>query len=476
MYIIPINGRYRRDISLLASKERRIPMEKKSFILMSVVVMTVALSIAPLGAWELPPDRGTMGKDAISEILAGNEYPETTGYTQKIEFVDFTSYGKKFTQVVVRLEPERPRIRNGKKLVVVGAEPGSEYAMDFIETVEGKDAMGVWLAKRGITFIALTRVGRWNFLASDGSGSWKEIPLEDRMPIFDRNQKVNWSPNDYIVQKLQAATTTAPTAVFRFPKPGTELYRQMLAANPVTMVMGYNVGLNHVLPPAEREKSTVLYWGHSTGGPFLWPLANYFKPDGFMGFGTSSTGLAYLYKDAAQGSLEMPYVKSCLRVRQRGKEDLDFYTRHIKDEAIKEAWYQSVLKSPRFKSVEDAEMMFNSGALAEWAVRLWMADFLPAEYKKGGFGKFMNDIMEPSFPPPTALKDLPVLEVNGTLDEVLPPKTVDLQREIMEPYCGKYRVARIQDFHHYFFEQEPIKVVGSLWLRFIDSGYFDAGK
>jgi hypothetical protein len=451
-------------------------MEKKIFILISLMVAVVNLCIAPLGAWELPPDKGTVGKDEISEILASTEYPEMGSYTQRIGFVDFTSYGKKFTQVVVRLDPEKPRIRNGKKLVVVAAEPGSEYAMDFIRTVEGKEAIGVWLAKRGITFIALTRVGRWNFLASDGSGSWKDIPLEERMPIFDQNQKANWSPNDYIVQKLQAATTTAPTAVFRFPKPGTELYRQMLAANPVTIVRGYQVGINHVLPPGEREKSIVLYWGYSTGGPFLWPLPKYIKPDGFMGFGMSSTGLAYLYKDAAQGNFEMPYVKSCLRVRQRGKEDLDFYTRHIKDEALKEVWYQSVLNSPRFKSVEDAEMMFNSGALAEWAVRLWMADFLPAEYKREGFGKLMSDMMEPSFPPSTALKDVPVLEMNGTLDEVLPPKTVDLQREMMEPYCGKYRVARIQDFHHYLFTQDTIKVVGSLWLRFIDSGYFDAGK
>lgn len=51
-------------------------------------------------------------------------------------------------------------MRNGRKLVVVGAEPGSEYGMDFLETVEGKEGMGIWLAKRGITFIALTRVGR----------------------------------------------------------------------------------------------------------------------------------------------------------------------------------------------------------------------------------------------------------------------------------------------------------------------------
>jgi hypothetical protein len=451
-------------------------MSKYMFGFLVTAVMVLSLCIVPLRAWELPPDKGTLSKEEISEILARDDYPEMTTYSQKIEFIDFTSYGKKFTQVVVRLDPKKPRIRNGKKLVVVGAEPGSEYGMDFIETVEGKEAIGVWLAKRGITFFALSRVGRWNFLAADGSGSWKDIPLEERMPIFNRDQKAYWTSNDYIVQKLQAATTTASAAVYRFPKPGTELYNQMLAATPTTLLIGYQKGLQRVLPPAERKKSIVLYWGHSTGGPFLWPLTNYFKPDGYMGYGTSSTGLAYLYKEMAAGNFGNPYEKSCLRVRQRGREDLDFYTRHIQDQAIKDAWYENVLKSPRFKSVEDPEMMFNNGALAEMAVRLWMADFLPPEYKKAGFAKFMNNMMEPCFPPSKALKDLPVLEMNGTLDEVLPPKTVDLQREIMEPYCGKYRVARIQDFHHYLFTQDMIKVVGNLWLKFIESGYFDRGK
>ena len=37
--------------------------------------------------------------------------------------------------------------------------------MDFVSTVEGREGPAVWLAKRGVTFVALTRVGRWNFLA-----------------------------------------------------------------------------------------------------------------------------------------------------------------------------------------------------------------------------------------------------------------------------------------------------------------------
>jgi hypothetical protein len=43
----------------------------------------------------------------------------------------------------------------------------------------------------------------------------------------------------------------------------------------------------------------------------------------------------------------------------------------------------------------------------------------------------------------------------------------------MEPQARKYRVARVQDFGHYLFTQDSIKVAGTLWLRFIESGYFD---
>ena len=136
-----------------------------------LILTALAISCSPAAAWELPPDNGTMGKETIAAILAGNDYPETSGYRQSIDFIDFTAYGQKFTQTVVTLTPDRPLIRNGRKIVVVGGEPGSEYAMDFVRTVEDKDGAAVWLAKRGITFVAPTRVGRWNFLAPTRDGS-----------------------------------------------------------------------------------------------------------------------------------------------------------------------------------------------------------------------------------------------------------------------------------------------------------------
>lgn len=441
-----------------------------------VAVSTVLVFAAvPSYAWNLPEDKGTLGKNEIAEIIAGNDYPETTTYTQRIEFIDFTSYGKKFTQVVVRLDPKKPRLRNGKKLVVVGAEPGSEYAMDFLQTVEGKDGMGVWLAKRGFIFIGLTRVGRWNFLAKDGSGSWKDIPIGERMPIFNRDQKANWSPDDYTVQKITGADTAASSDVNRYAKPGTELYNQMLAATPVTMLIGYQKAINRVLSAAERKKSLMLYWGMSTGGAFLWPLAKYVKPDGYMGWGSCSPGIAYFYSSGAKmNNYNWPYDKATVRVRERGVNDFNFYTKHVPQET-KDAWYQNALKDPRFKSVEDPMMLWSPAALTEIASRLWMADFLPEEYRKVGFVKFLQDIFEPSLPR-KEWKDIPALEMNGTLDEVLPPRDVDARREFMEPYCGKYRVARVEDYHHYLFTQDMNKVVGTLWLKFIDSGYFDRGK
>jgi hypothetical protein len=119
-------------------------------------------------------------------------------------------------------------------------------------------------------------------------------------------------------------------------------------------------------------------------------------------------------------------------------------------------------------------MQFGAAALTETAMRLWLSDFLPAEYRRDGLAKFVQEILEPSFPP-EALKRVAVLEINGELDEAIPPGTVDAHREVMEPYTRKYRVARVEGLHHYLFTQDSIKVVGSLWLRFIESGYFSAG-
>jgi hypothetical protein len=438
------------------------------------IAISLLLGCGTLAAaeWQLPPDKGTVERDTTSAILAGNDYPETSGFKRKIEFIDFSSYGQDFTQVVVTLTPDRPRMHRGRKLVVVGGEPGSEYAMDFLETPEGKEGPGVWLAKRGVTFIALTRVGRWNFFDRNGTGSWKDIPIGVRMPIFNRQQAAPWSAADFDIKTNSGkAPTPGDSDVYRLPKANSTLYQQMLAATSQTYITGYQKAIERALPPAERAQSFVLYWGMSTGGAFLYPLAKHLPPDGYLGWGTSSVGLAYVYRKASQGDYSTPYGATALRLRERGLEDFGYYTKEL-DEQTRVKWWQGALKSPRFKSGEDAPMQFNAAAMTENALRLWQADWLPEQYRQRGLGALVQEIMEPSFPP-AALKQIAVLDLNGLKDEAIPPKVVDAHRAVMEPYVGSYRVARVSGFQHYLYHQDSIKVVGNLWLRFIDSGYFD---
>ncbi|SNS94499.1 hypothetical protein SAMN06265795_11018 [Noviherbaspirillum humi] len=447
-------------------------MHSKFAVPVALVVSLLASMPALAAGWSLPPDRGTLEPEAIAAIRNGNEYPETSGYRKQIDYIDFTAYGQSFTQVVVTLVPDNPRRHHGRKLVVAGGEPGSEYAMDFLETPEGKEGPGVWLAKRGVTFIALTRVGRWNFLARDGSGSWQDIPLEQRMPIFNRRQAAPWSAADFEVKTTAGKeATSGDSSTYRMPKADTQLYRQMLATTAQTYLAGYRKAIEHALPPAQRDQALLLYWGMSTGGAFLYPLAKHLPPDGYLGWGTSSTGLAYVYRKSKAGDYATPYAQTALRLRERGYDDFTYYTREL-DEATRQRWWQNALKSPRFKSGEDAPMQFNAAALTETALRLWQADWLPAEYRQRGLPALLQEVMEPSLPP-AALKTIPVLDMNGTRDEAIPPKVVDAHREVMEPQVAKYRVARVRDFSHYLYTQDSIKVVGNLWLRFIESGYFD---
>jgi hypothetical protein len=437
-----------------------------------MLAATVVLSLsATLRGWDIPADNGTLGRDAVAEILAENPYPETSGYRQAIEFVDFTANGQSFTQVVVTLVPDRPRLRNGRRIVVVGAEPGSEYGMDFVTTVEGRDGPAVWLAKRGITFVALTRVGRWNFLAPGGDGSWETIPIAERMPIFTRTQKAPWPPSEYETVRSggTAGQTASVSASTRYPKKGTLLEKQMLAATPAVFVEGYRRALEHAI--TDRAGSFVLFWGMSTGGASLYPLAKHYRPDGFLGWGTSSTGLAYVNTRAEGGDFANVHDRMALRVRERGLEDFEFYTRHV-DAETRGRWWRMALKSPRFKSTEDASMMFGVAGLTEHALRLWNADFLPPATRAQGLVAFLTAMLEPSFPPPE-LATVSVLDLNGTNDETLPPATVDANRRVMERYARTWRVGRIEGLHHYLFTQDSITVVGSVWLRYIDSGYFD---
>ena len=454
---------------------RRAPTTRSLFAptlrsLLAPIWLALVVS-APALAWDLPPDSGTLGTDAIRAILAADEYPVTSTYTQTIDFIDFTANGQPFTQVVITLTPDKPRLRNGKKLVVVGAEPGSEYGMDFISTVEGKEGPGVWLARRGVTFVALTRVGRWNFLAPTKDGSWESVPLGQRMPIFTRTQTAYWLPGDYEVKNTgaSAGASASVSSISRYPKKGTLLEQQMLAATPRVFIEGYRLALQKAIP--DRGRAFVLFWGMSTGGASLYPLAKDYTPDGYLGWGTSSTGLAYVNNRTRQGNFTDISAINALRVRERGLEDFEFYTKHV-DHDTRARWWKAALKSPRFKSTEDASMMFGAAALTEHGLRLWQSTFLPAADRAAGFVAFMQRMFEPSYPP-AELKKVAVLDLNGTNDETLPPSTVDANRTVMEPYAKKYRVGRIEGLHHYLFTADSIKIVATTWMRYIESGYFD---
>lgn len=421
-------------------------------------------------AWNLPADKGTVSEAQVQEILAGKDYPETSAFTKTVEYVDYKANGMTFTQVVMRLEPSKPLMHNGRKVVLVATEEGSSSANGFIETDEGKEGIGVWLAKRGVTFIALTRVGRWNFFAPNKSGTWETIPLNERMPIFSQHQKAYWSPDDYTSQAAGKTASSSGSEYVRHPKEGTQLFNEMLAASPVAMVDGLEAGLRHSLSDKERQESMVLYWGFSTGGALMWPLAERIRPDGFLNWGSSPPGVAYYYGSVESGRWDWPYEKSALRVRGRGRTDFEFYNKRA-DPNEKDARWERNLKEPRFKSVEDPTMFYNVGALSELALRLYKADFVPAEMKEQGFNKILNDILATAMPGP-ALKGLPVWDMNGTFDEVYSVKQMEAARTMMAPYVGKHSLVRIDGFNHSIVDRQ-VRVIGPVWLKAIQEGYFD---
>ena len=421
--------------------------------------------------WSLPPDEGMLDAAAVRRILAADDYPVCTSYRTRVIYTDFRKYGQSFTQATLILEPDRPRLHRGKKIVVVAGEPGSEYGPDFLQTPGGHEGPGPWLARRGVTFVGLTRVGRWNFLDPQGMGSWAGVPLEQRMPIFNRQQRAHWTAADYRVEHHPLpAPGPSDSRTCRVPVEGSPLHAQMLAAAPPTFVEGYRRGVEAAIPPSKRAQCHVLFWGLSTGGAFLYPLARYWLPDGYLGWATSSTGLASALGRAQAGDFSRLYTASALRVRERGADDFGFYTQGLSD-ATRDAWWQASLSSPRFKSGEDAAMLFNPGALAEIAFRLWRADFLPEEDRRAGPVRLLLDMLEPSLPA-QELAQVPILDMNGTRDPTIPPAAVDRHREIMAFYARRYRVLRIQDLEHYLFDPAHIKVVGTVWLRVIEHGFF----
>lgn len=421
----------------------------------------------------LPDDGAVLPAAQVATITDGEAYPETTGFSRTDGTIDFECHGKPFSQVVMTLHPEIPRLHNGKPILVIAGEGGSDNGLGFLADYAGREGIGPWLAKRGITFAAVPRLGRWNFLSGGSAGSWADIPIGERMPIFTRHQDRYWSADDYTSHASEGQASATGSEGYRLPREGTALYDHMLAASPDVLVEGYRRGVEHALAALGRPRDEVLllYWGFSTGGAFLWPVAGQLPPDGMLGWGTSNTGIAYYHGRVLEDRYDWPYERAVLRVRERGRPDFRFYTEDIED-AVRDVWWQKALDAPRFKSIEDTMMFFNVAALTEHASRLWRADFLPAAERKAGFDKLVRTLIEPCFPS-AGLAPVAVWEMNGTLDQVIQPDKVDAARVVMEPYCRRYRVARLEGFQHNILH-DTCKTIGRIWLKIITEGYFDA--
>lgn len=418
----------------------------------------------------LPEDNGILSKEAVAAITACDAYPETTGFTKTVEYIDFERHGKPFTQVLITFKPDTPRLHNGREILLVCGEGGKDNGNGFIETYEKMPGMAPWLASRGVTVAIVPRLGRWNFF--DEGGSWKDIPLGERMPVFTRHQPEYWSASDYTSHASTGQASPTGSDTYRLPADGTELHDHMLAATPDTIVEGYRQGAARALEnhTKSREDILLLYWGFSTGGPFLWALCRHLTPDGILGWGTSNNPSAYLYSRASTGNHDWPYEESCLRVRERGRPDFLFYTTHIDDE-LREEWFEESMHAPNFKSVEDVFMHYNVAALTEQATRLWESDFLSEKDRTAGFAKFLQKIMLPLYPA-DELRDVAILEMNGTLDQVIQPWKVDAARKVSEQYCKRYRVARLEGFRHDILH-DTCKTVGRIWFKLIESGHYD---
>src|SRR5258706_12531643 len=128
------------------------------------------------------------------------------------------------------------------------------------------------------------------------------------MPIFNRDQEAPWTDKDFEVKQsgLTAGASASTSLVYRFPTKGTLLEKQMLAATPRVFIEGYKLALEKAIP--DRNGSLVLFWGMSTGGASLYPLAKYFTPHGYLGWATSSTGRPHVGVESLARTFRDVYV------------------------------------------------------------------------------------------------------------------------------------------------------------------------
>jgi hypothetical protein len=108
------------------------------------------------GAQDWSPARRS--RDARARSAEGDprrdDYPVSSDFTKRVEYIDFESFGQAFTQVVVILTPRqaaqapRPRHRRGGR-----PSRGANTRATFLRDARRARRPGIWLARRGITFV-----------------------------------------------------------------------------------------------------------------------------------------------------------------------------------------------------------------------------------------------------------------------------------------------------------------------------------
>jgi hypothetical protein len=420
--------------------------------------------------WKQLADGTVLPTSELHRVAAAWQGRESTSFEQDVRFFDFESNGKPFTQVATVYTPAEPLIVKGKRVVVVASEGGHDNGREFAIDDLRREGPAPWLAKRGITFVALSRLGRWNFLTDKPLGSWADVPLDKRMPMFHRGQKAHWPDSEYAVIGAEGVSSPTGSQYCRMPRPGSDLEAHMMALTPTTAMKGFREALAGIDELKDRHRALLLYWGFSTGGSFLWAFAKQMPPDGVMGFGMSSFPIAHFATRAANNDHRWLYDPSAFRLRERGMKDFAFFSPDLSP-VERDQQFAEALNSPRFKSFEDTFMFFNVAAGAEAIARLWNADFLPADIRQRGFSALMQENLDLAFPD-DSLAGVSALDLSGTRDEIQPPEIVLGAASVVRPHCRRYKVVLLEGLHHSIAaDQAP--VFCGLWLDAIESGYFE---
>ena len=421
--------------------------------------------------WLALPFCSIAPQDDVAAARSKWEARETCDFRREVRYFDFEANGKPFTQVAVQFIPEKPLLVEGKPITIFTSEPGHDSAREFTEDDLGREGAGPWLARRGVTVISTARLGRWNLLSDDPLGSWETIPLDQRMPVFHRGQKEHWAESEFEVRDANGVSSPTGSAYCRVPRPGTALEGHMLALTPEVQMQGFLLALEGCGVMAARQDTLLFYWGFSTGGAFLWPLAKKYAPDGILGFGMSNFAVSHYASRGFNGDHRWLYDRSSTRLRERNYTDFAYFSPDHTEEQRQLEW-KLALRSARFKSFEDTFMFFNVAAQAESIARLWQCDFLPEAVRARGFDRLLHSNLDLCFPD-DSLRSVKVLELSGTRDEIQPPEVVSVAASITAPHCAHYQTLFLEGLHHSI-AADQVPVFCSIWLETIAQGQFAA--